>query len=66
MKKYSFYLKMVMGFVLPLAFAACSSETEPASDDLQPEATQGDYLGDDDLNNNQDNMPVADTAVVIE
>lgn len=66
MKKHSTYLKAALLLFFPFALAGCGSE--PASDNLQPEATQGDYLGDDDLSptDTSADMPMADTTAIIE
>lgn len=52
MKKDRFYI--LTALLLGAASTLSSCGGEPASDNLQPEATQGDYLGNDDLDTSAD------------
>lgn len=52
MKKDRFYILAALFLGATLTLTSCGGE--PASDDLQPEATQGDYLGNDDLDTSTD------------
>lgn len=52
MKKDKRYLLTTLLLCATFTLPSCGGE--PASDNLQPEATQGDYIGHDDLDTSTD------------
>lgn len=63
MKKDRLHILTALFLCATFTLASCGGE--PASDNLQPEATQGDYLGNDDLDTATDTT-MTDTAETVQ
>ena len=66
MKKKQLHILTALCFSATFTLASCGGE--PVSDNTQPEATQGDYLGNDDLDvtDTTTDATVADSAEVVQ